>query len=89
MRLYTKTDLERCARLAVRNSETQEGAENPEWAVMDAVDTIVETTPEVFTHDQLWEAAVLAAQLDGSPQERALRAVNAVVGTRHFVRGQS
>ena len=55
MRLFTRTDLERCARLAVAQVVRAEGGDR-ELAITRAVDQIVDETDPVFTKDTLLKA---------------------------------
>ena len=87
MKLFVRSDLERCARLALRKQAQGDGVE---VAVFSAVDVVAGNTPEVYTQDHLREAAQLAAQLaaTSSVSVATERAVNAVTNTRHFTREQ-
>jgi len=87
MKLYVRSDLERCARLAVQ--QRAQGIEAEE-AVAEAVEVVAAESPEVYTQDQLLEVAHLAAQSAAKwgVTEAAERAVHAVTNTRHNVREQ-
>ena len=87
MKLYVRSDLERCARLAVQRSLQGIGIEE---SVFEAVNVVAEESPEVYTQDQLLEVAHLAAQSAAKwgVTEAAERAVHAVTNTRHNVREQ-
>lgn len=58
IKLYTKSDLERCARLALRSEN-----DTVETAVAEAVETVVAEAPEVYRLAQLEDAARSAALL--------------------------
>lgn len=68
-RLFTKTDLARCARLALRHYEASitagpegEVTGNDERAISRAVDEVVEAGPEVYTRGQVEQVIRCAAE---------------------------
>jgi hypothetical protein len=77
MRLFTRGDLERAARLALLR-QVQEPEGDPETAIAHAVLTVTEETPQYLSRDQALEAAHLVAQ-----GVEPLKAVKAVLDERN------
>lgn len=61
LRLFTRTDLERAARLALTKWLGQGG--DPEAAIVGATEDVATTSDSFYTRDDVYEAALLAAQL--------------------------
>lgn len=83
MKLYSKTDLERCARLAIRKLSANHVQDAVESAVADAVEVVTDETPEVYRVAS--RAYAMLADLDatalmGQPKiESAIECVRAVL----------
>lgn len=62
MKLFTKSDLERAARLSLL-LRVREPEGDPELAIREAVATVANETQDYLSREQALEAAVLAANL--------------------------
>ena len=70
MKLFTRSDLERCARLVTLHALREE---DPERAIRRAVEDVAQEAPDYLSREQAVEAATLAAQ--GVEPLKAVRAV--------------